>query len=416
MDINQQSEQYIKFLTNQFLASLSAQVNHHVLQNITAEIDKLNIADQVEIQIKQSVASAIAQYVPVGMGPSLLAEFKTASQPHLDALAVEIKQQALQEFKSKLNSSDLQATIKGHVESYLEQSLKTNTWTFLPQSIPAAAIKTNEIKLSADNIEPGIIKKFSSSGIEDLSTECQVTITDQFTILENKLVAHDLEVRGAINLDPNLNLSWVGGIADLAVKKIEQTYSDGTFDQYVHRVFSKITTEGINSSVVMVQNKPIVESNALNPGITLSNLRKLGLLIELEVDGETLLDNTLYVRSGKIGVNTTEPQYTLDFWDQEVQIIATKRERDAAFFGTVKPQKLVIGTNTRDQLVLLPNGDIEVESITVGKVRHASAAWQPTDNRQLGTIVWNEQPKIGDPIGWVSLGGARWARFGIITE
>ena len=47
---------------------------------------------------------------------------------------------------------------------------------------------------------------------------------------------------------------------------------------------------------------------------------------------------------------------------------------------------------------------------------HSSAAWQPTDNRQLGEIVWNEQPNIGAPIGWVSLGGARWAKFGTITE
>jgi hypothetical protein len=234
--------------------------------------------------------------------------------------------------------------------------------------------------------------------------------------MENKLVAQDLEVRGQINIDPNQNQRLTDMLAQRAVDKITATYNDGTYDQYVQRVLNQIAETGIDASDVLVQGKPIVESNTLNPTITIGNLRKVGLLVELEVDGETLLDNTLYVRSGKVGINTNEPQYTLEFWDQEVQVIATKRERDAAFLGTVKPQSLVIGTNTRDQLVLLPNGDIQVESINIGKTKHTSAAWQPTDNRQLGTIVWNEQPQIGQPIGWVSLGGARWARFGIITE
>lgn len=416
MDINQQSEQFIKLLTSQFLSSLSAQINHHVVQNITEEIDKLDITEKINQHVHATVDSAVREYSNQTAGSSLTEEFKIATLPYLNQLARETKQQALQEFQQKINSADLVALVKEHVESYLRNSLQNNTWTFLPNSIPAASIKTNEIRLSADNIEPGIIKRFSSTGIEDLSTECQVTITDQFTILENKLVANDLEIRGIVNIDPTRNQAFANGIAELAVKRIEQTYSDGTYDQYVHRVLTKISTEGINSSSVKVQDRPIVENNGLNSYITVSNLRKLGLLVELEVDGETLLDNTLYVRSGKMGLNTTEPQYTLDFWDQEVQLIATKRERDAAFFGTVKPQRLVIGTNTRDQLVLLPNGDIEVESITIGKIRQASAAWQPTDNRQIGTIVWNEQPKIGDPIGWVSLGGARWARFGTITE
>lgn len=422
MDINQQSQQFIQFLTNHFISNLTAQVNHKVLENISLEINRASIASEIDKQISTAVANAIAAYTSpqssglAGIGENLLVNFKTNSQAYLTQLAQEVKQRAQTELTQQINSTDLLAVIRQQVEQYLNHSLANNTWTFLPNSIPAASIKTTELKISADNIEPGTIKKFSSSGIEDLSQECQITITDQFTIMENKLVAQDLEVRGQINIDPNQNQRLTDMLAQRAVDKITATYNDGTYDQYVQRVLNQIAETGIDASDVLVQGKPIVESNTLNPTITIGNLRKVGLLVELEVDGETLLDNTLYVRSGKVGINTNEPQYTLEFWDQEVQVIATKRERDAAFLGTVKPQSLVIGTNTRDQLVLLPNGDIQVESINIGKTKHTSAAWQPTDNRQLGTIVWNEQPQIGQPIGWVSLGGARWARFGIITE
>ena len=35
-------------------------------------------------------------------------------------------------------------------------------------------------------------------------------------------------------------------------------------------------------------------------------------------------------------------------------------------------------------------------------------------NAITGTIVWNENPAQGGPVGWICLGGTRWAKFGII--
>jgi hypothetical protein len=54
--------------------------------------------------------------------------------------------------------------------------------------------------------------------------------------------------------------------------------------------------------------------------------------------------------------------------------------------------------------------------LNIGRVRHTSSSTMPVDNRPAGVVVWNEKPYIGGPIGWVSLGGARWAGFGTITE
>ena len=43
-----------------------------------------------------------------------------------------------------------------------------------------------------------------------------------------------------------------------------------------------------------------------------------------------------------------------------------------------------------------------------------SSETPPTDDQPMGTIVFNSNPSLGGPLGWVSLGGARWANFGII--
>lgn len=362
MEINQHSENFFKFLTEQFANSIASQVNHDIVQNI-------------------------------------------------------LKNRVMEELRHKIHNIDLVAMIHEQSAVLVKQAIETGTLNFPRNSIPSSAVNSDNLLVKADNILPGVINKFTSSGIQDLSNACQVTITDQFTILENKLVAQDIEVKGNFKVNSIGAKDFADTVAGLAVAKIEQTYSDGTYDQYVHRVLTKLNEEGIAADKIRLRDLPLIQDQTtLNTSIINSNLRKVGLLTDLEVDGETFLDQTLYVRSGKVGINTNEPLYTLDFWDQEVQLIATKHDRNSMFLGTVKPQRVILGTNTLDQLILDPDGNIYVDRITVGKITHSTAPFEPTDNRQVGEIVWNEQPAVGKPIGWVSLGGARWAKFGMITE
>ena len=423
MDINQYSEQYFKFLSDNFINSITTQVSHRLLENISLEVSKFDIKTQIDQKINQVVDGAIQSYKSADLqgaeavGQNMIDNFKTQSIFFLDQLSQDVKTKVIEEYSKKIHDIDIVSMIQEQAVILIKQAIQTAELNFPGNSIPSSAVNADNLQIKADNILPGIISKFTSTGIQDLSNDCQVTITDQFTILENKLLTQDIEVKGKFKVNTEGAREFADTVAGLAVSKIEQTYSDGTFDQYVHRVLTKLNEEGIPADRIRIRDKPIIQDNTtLNTTIINSNLRKVGLLTELEVDGETFLDQTLYVRSGKVGLNTNEPLYTLDIWDQEVQFIATKHDRNSIFLGTVKPQKVIFGTNTLDQLVLDPNGNIYVNRITVGKITHTTAAFEPTDNRQIGEIVWNEQPAVGMPIGWVSLGGARWAKFGIITE
>ena len=86
----------------------------------------------------------------------------------------------------------------------------------------------------------------------------------------------------------------------------------------------------------------------------------------MQVVGETLLDQTLYVANGRMGVNTLEPGNVLDIWDQEVQLIAGKKLKDTAIFGTIRNQNLIITANSKDQLVLNTDGTVTIESLNIG--------------------------------------------------
>lgn len=422
MDINQYSEQYVKFVTDHFINSMTNQISSRVVDDVAARVGEFDIAAEINRQINTVVALAITHYRSANLqgaeavGESMVTEFQNSSRIYLEKLVADVRSRVIDEFHNQVNSIDISSMVRDQCNTIVAAAIRNNTLHFPDRSIPGSAVDYSSIQVPAENILPGVFRNFASTGIEDISTSCQVTVTDNLTILENKLVTQDVEVRGKFLLQGEVDTQFTDRVASAAVAKIEQTYSDGTFDQYVHRVLTKLDEQGIDAAKIKVQGAAIVENSTLNPTITQSNLRKVGLLSELEVAGEVLFDDTLYVRGGRVGVNTNEPEYSLDVWDQEVQVIATKRQRDTAYLGTIKNQSVILGTGGRDQLTLHANGDITLERLSIGRVQHSSAPWRPTDNRQLGEIVWNEQPQLGQPIGWVSLGGARWAQFGTITE
>ena len=421
MNISDYSEQYIKFVSDHFITSLTNDISKKITNNVTEIVNQFDISREINNQIGAVIANAIASYKSADLngaaaiGQNLVTEFKNKTQSELDIIVGDIRNRVINEFQSKVNSIEIVTLIKEQCDIAVKSAIQNGALKFPDRSIPGSAVQYDGIQIKADNILPGIIKRFTSTGIEDLSSTSQITITDTYTILENKLITQDIEITGDLKLS-KLDPIFADKVSDMAVAKIEKTYSDGTFDQYVHRTLLKLNEQGIDSTKVLVQGKAIVENSALAVNITSSNLRKVGLLSELEVAGDALFDDTLFITGGKVGINTLEPEYPLDFWDQEVQIIFAKKQKDTGFIGSLKNQNLIIGTGGKDHLILNSNGEILVQQISIGKTIQSSAAWQPTDNRQVGTIVWNEQPQLGQPIGWVSLGGARWAKFGTITE
>ena len=60
------------------------------------------------------------------------------------------------------------------------------------------------------------------------------------------------------------------------------------------------------------------------------------------------------------------------------------------------------------------DGSVEVENLRVGNVPMSSATAIPNYQDITGTIVWNENPGNGSAVGWICLGGTKWAKFGMI--
>jgi hypothetical protein len=342
------------------------------------------------------------------------------TQQLLTNLKASVTEEVIKNVKDSMRKIDLTQVTRDFVSSYLKGN--TQAWDFPERSIKGSAIDPQGLYITPGQITQGGFKNFESSGIQDKATMCQVTILDQATVFENKLVAGKLEIAEDAVIKGNLTIQGTipadsqlfKDVTKTAVNAMHTELQSGVLEKFKTQAIDAIKTSGLNANLIMVNGKPLLENGKLAPGVLQSNLQSVGALKELQVIGETLLDETLYVSNGRVGINTLDPECAFDIWDQEVQISAFKYSQEVGAIGTTKNQQLILTSNRKKNLILNADGSVTVEHLQIGNTNMSSSETIPSADRPIGSIVWNSKPDLGKPIGWVSLGGARWAKFGIV--
>lgn len=301
-------------------------------------------------------------------------------------------------------------------------SLKNQTFEFPDESIPGHALDLPTIQLSGNNIVGGIIKQFGSTGIDDKATDCKLTILDDVTVVENNLVTQDLTVKGSTTIEGDLivtgrvpeNSAMYIELVNTVTNNVRTSLDQVVFTNYADMVLAQIKDHGLDLNKITINGQEIVNTDALGEFITSSSLQKVGTLKDLQVSGESFLAQTLYTTSKRVGINTIEPTRALSIWDQEVEFGFGKQETGVAIIETPRNNSLVISTNRKNNLNLLPDGSVTMQKINLGSIGLSSSDTPPSYNSPKGSIVFNANPSMGGPLGWVSLGNANWANFGFI--
>jgi hypothetical protein len=115
-----------------------------------------------------------------------------------------------------------------------------------------------------------------------------------------------------------------------------------------------------------------------------------------------------------VGINTMDPSTALSIWDEEIELGLGKISLNTAQFGTRRDHDLILSSNSKNNVTLKSDGSTEIVQLKLGNMQFLTRPAPPSDNMPKGTVVFNENPSLGGPLGWVSLGDARWANFGII--
>jgi len=335
-----------------------------------------------------------------------------------------VMEQAVQlAVKKQLASIDVKSLVREIVEKAIKTDL--SNLKFPDGSIPTTALNFKDFSLTGSHIIGGIHEQFGSTGIDDQATDCKLTILDDYVVIENQLVSQsltvkdDLVVEGDFILKGDINTDNKGfqKMVSFATDRVtEAVMSEKSIDAIATVTATKLQQSGIDVDKLTLSGKPLIDNGALGRSVLKSNLQSVGLLDELQVKGEAHLSNTLYTSNKRAGINTLEPSAALAVWDEECELVTKKFEKNTGFIGTVRTQKLILGSNGNINIVLDTDGSTKITKLKLGNVSINCYDEMPNWEGTKGDIVFNEEPKVKTPMGWVCLGGARWASLAKITE
>jgi hypothetical protein len=122
-----------------------------------------------------------------------------------------------------------------------------------------------------------------------------------------------------------------------------------------------------------------------------------------------LINSTLKVINGRVGINTEEPEMALGIWDEEVSIIAGKIKENTGYIGTSRSQNLCLGTNRVPMLEIDLTGLVTLKKLRINQHRLAFESELPNYSGTKGDFVINSNPSVSnDVVGWQCLGGHKW--------
>ena len=334
----------------------------------------------------------------------------------------QVSKQVSADVAQKLAQIDIHQTVQFYIDRKLAEFLKT--MSFPASSIPAEALNIDKLTITGNNVIGGIVRGFGSTGIQDNATSCQVTVMDQATVIENELVTSAATVKGNLTVEGDLCLlgeiptdsPFYRDLIEHSAGLLKLSLDGEFFLKYADKVFEKIKTDGLDLTKLTLNGATVLAGNRLGNFVSESNIQTLGELKSLTVNGEvSLYKGALTVVNKRVGINTDAPAGALAVWDEECEVVVRKLRKDVAIVGTMRPQRLVISSNGKNNILLEPDGTVSVEQLVVGGVHLSSADTRPRYEAKQGTIVFNELPAAGTSVGWVCLGGANWADFGNVV-
>lgn len=417
-NLNEHIEKIVENIVAEINASVMTRVDGIISNAITNRLANYDFSESIREAAGAAIEKKVSEYA---INPKKL-ESKIVEKINQTITEVESQTSTLinEEIQKHVAATNFQQSLTNALETVVAR--KINDFDFPEKSISAGALNFDGYTLSGDQIDGGLIKNFSSTGIDDRATQVALTILDDATVVENNLLTKDLTIHGSAIINGNLVINgtvpkdsnfFQGLVTDVSTNTLEKINTN-LFSNFSDVVFNKIKQDGIDLLKVTFNGDPVFNDNAIGARFTESNLQKLGTLRELQVSGESLLSETFYTTKNRVGINTIEPSAALSVWDNEIEITVSKRQKDVGSIGTPRNQKLVLFANGKENVVLEPDGSTTINELRIGEIKITSANKPPNYESDRNHIVWNTNPAAGGPIGWVCLGGANWANFGII--
>ncbi len=327
--------------------------------------------------------------------------------------------------------------------------------------------------LSGDHIYQGKILGFSSAGITDQASKEQILIKDDYVriaslavgsiegdlkatgdisaktikadVLEVKELKADIKFEKDSNIPfngPNKGLIWTGTGPTRQL----------TFQINPDRFFASDTIDIQKGKHFSVNGIKVIDDVELGSTVTKSNLREVGRLRGLIVDGSFSVNQYLYYNAAadRLGLGTEEPNAAFSIAEDMIEVMIGTRDSVKGMVGTFAGHGLDLVTDNTTRIAIDATGNIELGnkntkpikvlvhgnmgigvstpdprttlhvggSIKFNDTLHLKGTTPPQEGTfKQGDIVWNSEPQQRQFIGWVCIQSGTpgiWAAFGEI--
>jgi hypothetical protein len=418
MDLNTHLAKIVEGLVADITSNVLVRVDSAISSAINNRLAAYDYAAHIQEAANSAFERRISEYTvdPKRLENRIVGKINETIDAARDHTQVLVDTQV----QERLSTIDFQRAITDSVSTIIADRM--TEFVFPANSIDPAALKLLDLKITGDNVVGGIIENFSSTGIDDRASQVAVTVLDDATVIENNLLTKDLTVEGTMTINGKFvvngevpeDTEFFKTLVANSKTSILNSLDHTLFDRYSTTVFNQIKQDGLDLDRITLNGQEIAKSNSLGSGIINSNLQTVGELRELRVSGESLLAQTMYVTPKRVGINTIEPSAALSVWDDEIEIVAKKKSRDVGLLGTTRQQKLILSANNKDNIVLSDDGSVQIDHLKIGSMQFTTSNSPPNFVSERCHVVWNTNPNPGGPLGWICLGGANWANFGII--
>lgn len=196
--------------------------------------------------------------------------------------------------------------------------------------------------------------------------------------VSGKLQSHELEVSGALvantifakkivtengsNQDPGqwavntedelngkgFSWTWGAGSAKLSYRTGNRIWSNANIDLSVDKSYK-------------IDNVAVLSANELGATVTKSNLRQVGNLRTLTVDGHANIGGwAIFSESNRLGLGTETPNGVLGIVEGNLEVIIATTDNDVANIGTYTNHDVAIITDNIPRIVAKKNGEVHI--------------------------------------------------------
>jgi hypothetical protein len=344
----------------------------------------------------------------------------------------------------------------------------------LPNKIPKRS-------LSGDHINGGTIIKFASTGIKDEATSPQILVKDSAVefknivvdtvkgslVVENAITAKTLsvdilevrEIKTEMKLGQSASLEVQVSAGENLIGKGMLLKGQGPTKQFIFNInpdkfVSTEHIELIKDREYRIDGNAVLSATALGSSVVKSNIRELGRLRGLIVDGTVTLGQYAFFNdtTNRFGLGIESPNAGLSVCEDGIEVMLGTYENNRGMVGTYASTPFDLVTDNTSRINISTNGNIllgnrtqapievqvhgkmslgvksmdpRVDLHVAGSVKFQDHIHQYMDTApdngtyNRGDIVWNTNPEVGKCVGWVCVRAGSpgsWMPFGEIKQ